>query len=602
MSFKLPIHFFVLALLAGLPVNGLAKEIDEIVVVDVAELQEIFIDHQLRWLPISPPTPELFVQSYDLAIPIRWKFFPKAFCVNLVGELNEDCIPIYRMVAWEDPVSYETVFSSLVDDREIYRLPKRVGYDPYAWQKMHFNAGEENGFVPNPIYSQSHIGARFVLVPSEFYEAYVLATEQHRQEKVANSVEPLAMMAMNESGTLSVSLGMVDLVEEASIDLLNTEIGSQYEIYFTPSLIYPRWVVARANVWGGSLWRGCRLGQGLNSSTAFFRAGAMVDNDNDGVSSAYEVMVLGTDPSQWDSDDPTDGINDGDEDFDGDGLSNFDEYLGITIGIPSSPQNPDTDGDGICDGAIVPPPYWLTAGPDAFPLDPAGSKDTDGDGLPDEIHGISSSYPPLVEDLDDDNDRLSDIYESANGLDPKNPADGLGDVDADGDGLGNLWEDQYGYNPSMADNTAVDSDGDGLSLADEYLYFTNPNEADTDGDGVNDALEVAYGYNPNAPDIASRDVDGDGLTLLEEAGLGTHPTYSDSDGDQLNDGDETIYSTNPLDADTDEDGLFDGEEVNIYGTNPNNPDSDGDGTIDSIQMLPPSTWGEGTASWRLLGK
>ena len=32
----------------------------------------------------------------------------------------------------------------------------------------------------------------------------------------------------------------------------------------------------------------------------------------------------------------------------------------------------------------------------------------------------------------------------------------------------------------------------------------------------------------------------------------------------------------PKDVDSDDDGLFDSEEVNIYQTNPNNTDSDGD--------------------------
>ncbi|SVC53368.1 uncharacterized protein METZ01_LOCUS306222, partial [marine metagenome] len=87
---------------------------------------------------------------------------------------------------------------------------------------------------------------------------------------------------------------------------------------------------------------------------------------------------------------------------------------------------PDTDGDGVCDGASAVSGI-CTAGPDAFPFDAAASVDTDGDGMPDTLNGESTSEPPLVEDLDDDNDGLLDLDEIANGTEPLNP-------DTDGDG------------------------------------------------------------------------------------------------------------------------------------------------------------------------
>ena len=95
------------------------------------------------------------------------------------------------------------------------------------------------------------------------------------------------------------------------------------------------------------------------------------------------------------------------------------------IRIQSVPY-PDTDGDGVCDGASAVSGI-CTAGPDAFPFDAAASVDTDGDGMPDTLNGNSTSEPPLVEDLDDDNDGLLDLDEIANGTEPLNP-------DTDGDG------------------------------------------------------------------------------------------------------------------------------------------------------------------------
>lgn len=45
------------------------------------------------------------------------------------------------------------------------------------------------------------------------------------------------------------------------------------------------------------------------------------------------------------------------------------------------------------------------------------------------------------------------------------------------------------------------------------------------------------------------------------------------------------YNTSPTDADTDDDGLNDGDEVKTYHTNPLKADSDGDGYTDSTEVF-----------------
>ena len=119
-----------------------------------------------------------------------------------------------------------------------------------------------------------------------------------------------------------------------------------------------------------------------------------------------------------------------DDDMDGDGIPNDDE-LGLPV--DTSPTNPDTDGDGTCDGPEA-PANGCVAGPDAFPLDPAGAKDTDGDGKPDQlVPGVpSTSQPPLVEDLDDDDDTWSDADELVAALRPVDAASVPADTDGDG--------------------------------------------------------------------------------------------------------------------------------------------------------------------------
>ncbi len=118
-------------------------------------------------------------------------------------------------------------------------------------------------------------------------------------------------------------------------------------------------------------------------------------------------------------------------DSDGDELPTYLEQL-----LKTDPENPDTDGDGVYDGAEV-----LRTGTDPLLVD------TDGDGVPD------------------------------------------GNEDTDGDGLTNAREQQLLTHPNDRDS---DDDGirDGMEV---NLLHSHPNNDDTDGDGVRDGKEQELG-------------------------------------------------------------------------------------------------------------
>lgn len=123
------------------------------------------------------------------------------------------------------------------------------------------------------------------------------------------------------------------------------------------------------------------------------------------------------------------------------------------------------------------------------------------------------------------------------------------------------------YDIGVGTNPAgLDTDDDGLSDSEEVLIcHSDPLAPDTDGDNILDGVEVVIGTNP-----ISSDTDSDGMPDGWEVQNGLNPTLNDADadldqagenvGDGLSNRAEYIAGTNPLDADSDEDGLLDGEE------------------------------------------
>lgn len=157
---------------------------------------------------------------------------------------------------------------------------------------------------------------------------------------------------------------------------------------------------------------------------------------------------------------------------------------------------------------------------------------------------------------------------------------------------GDNKDDEF-YDDCIDWSTLPDSDGDGLPDEYEEEYGCDPANPDTDGDGLPDGYEImTIGSNPenaysldNTLSDGEYDNDQDDLNNYEEYLLGTDPLRADSDFDGLSDGDEVnVYNTDPLNPDTDGDGLSDGDEIAL-GLNPLVADSNGDEIPDNEEKF-----------------
>ena len=149
--------------------------------------------------------------------------------------------------------------------------------------------------------------------------------------------------------------------------------------------------------YGGDPWDNDTDGDGLldNDEVVHGTNLRSNDTDRDGLGDWWEVNVYHTDPVG--------------NDTDGDGLSDYDE-----VGqYHTSPTDDDTDGDSIPDG------WEVTNG--LNPINPGdANEDLDGDGLAN-LEEYRHNTDPM--DPDTDGDGYDDGYEVSHGTDPLDPTD-----------------------------------------------------------------------------------------------------------------------------------------------------------------------------------
>ncbi len=243
--------------------------------------------------------------------------------------------------------------------------------------------------------------------------------------------------------------------------------------------------------------------------------------------------------------------NSGSEDFDDDGLTNYEESL-----LWTDPFEADTDRDGF---------------PDAIDLEP-----------------VSRAHIPWGDPFftypDDSVVYTWPVWMEAAWAD------------------GGLWitNEPYAWHsptnePHATLNHVIDRDGIASNLAFRLEYLDHPagglyidlfntngtvvatnlfgNITAGSGFDVVSILEIPLSAHPDAVGILVRKAHG-------QATVYSSLLYIDSDMDGLDDYQELQLGTDPHNPDTDGDGLTDWEEVFLYGTDPTNPDTSGDGITD----------------------
>ena len=324
----------------------------------------------------------------------------------------------------------------------------------------------------------------------------------------------------------------------------------------------------------------------------FDRNPLSADTDEDGILDFIEestcpvpgIFANFTDCSEdYDRDD--DGLSDSFEDADLNGYVNQDEL---------DVNRADTDGDCIADGVEIgllearsddtdPSVFRPDADDGARTTDPR-SVDSDGDTLIDgdgrtnvicaSADGCEPGQTCVIGFCAADvtrpcaNDGNCETGESCFGL-----CFGTGeDLSCDG------RHDPDATLDPETDASRADTDGDGIDDATELLGAnpTDPNDPDHDGDGLCDGPHAVMGVCQ-----PGEDTNANGQVDVGE----TDPTTEHSDTDLLRDGDEVLtHRTDPLLGDSDTDTLSDYDEVVTHKTDPNDTDSDDDGLSDALEV------------------
>lgn len=186
-----------------------------------------------------------------------------------------------------------------------------------------------------------------------------------------------------------------------------------------------------------------------------------------------EILLVGTDPLKYDTDE--NGVNDGEDDLDKDGLSNREE-----LKFKTSVSKADTDGDGLSDYDEI-----YVYGTDPLKADSDGDTLNDGDEIAigldpndPETFGVPDAEYKIEQTISSD----SEIFESINT--EESPYEVSLEISASGNAASQLIANQSAY-------SAVTESSARLGGAVDFSYLSG------EVDKVKLTYKIAYEYIPN---------------------------------------------------------------------------------------------------------
>jgi hypothetical protein len=243
--------------------------------------------------------------------------------------------------------------------------------------------------------------------------------------------------------------------------------NSLYQFDTTSRELIRQYILMKENYYDGPRRRGIAIDR--SGQRAF-----IIHGDDYGDSDHYkiQVVVLDTPPDAdgdglWDEIEETNCTSSDDGDTDDDGILDGDEdlnYNGIVDSNETDPCDPDTDNDGIQDGTEI-----------GISLNDI-STDTNTEHFQPDLDPTTTT-DPLHQDSDADgiHDGEEDI--NHNGIVDFGETDPL-KSDTDGDGMPDGWEIDNGLDP-LVDDADEDADGDGFRNILEYIRATDPQDPES---------------------------------------------------------------------------------------------------------------------------
>ena len=378
----------------------------------------------------------------------------------------------------------------------------------------------------------------------------------------------------------------------------------------------------------------------------------VADTDGDGIPDGIEVSI-GTDPNSVDTDE--DGMPDGWEvyyelnplvddsalDLDNDGLPNYSEYAAGT-----NPAEEDTDEDGIGDRDEL--GWWEHSSTlSAFSCSSVTNLISSTKGYDDDLFLVTLPFEVRFAGYRATKAKVSvngfvwlitDIGEIPTSSDYSNQDLSTNARSQYHGFIAAYWDDLYAYSGHNAQLSVSDAYANGQRYCViKYQNISIRNDESNMGTfrvvipaNETNTVYVAYdslssGFNGSSATIGAQSPKkgcnfpvaynesgsvSNGMVIAYHFGTGSNPLMADTDGDGLEDGDEVAIGTIPAAADTDNDGLSDyweyqngldplspsggngadgdpdGDHLTnakelAYGTDPSSPDTDSDGLLDS---------------------